>query len=160
MNVALKNVKVNERLSEETTCFSASIYIDGVKVGEASNRGQGGSTQIRFQDSKKFSEFLAYCKTLPPLPVSESLGGGSLAMDAELFIDELLNKHQTDKEKNRIRNKLAGATLFLLANESIRHGYREIKAPYSEKIKAYLVSKYGNQLGPILNEKPELIDTL
>lgn len=40
--VELKNFKHNETMSEETDCFSATIYIDDVKVGEVSNRGHGG----------------------------------------------------------------------------------------------------------------------
>ena len=40
MKIEVKNVKFVEALSEETYCFTASIRVDGKKVGEASNRGQ------------------------------------------------------------------------------------------------------------------------
>jgi len=43
--VTLKGVKHNERLSEETHCFTASVYLDGVKVGEVGNRGHGGEDE-------------------------------------------------------------------------------------------------------------------
>ena len=42
MKITLKNVKVHRDLSEETLCFSASIYLDGKKAGTVSNRGCGG----------------------------------------------------------------------------------------------------------------------
>ena len=42
MKLTLKNVKVNKAMSEETHCFSATIYKDGKKVGTVCNRGHGG----------------------------------------------------------------------------------------------------------------------
>lgn len=44
----LKNVKINRTLSEETLCYSASLYVDGRKVADVSNRGHGGPTDILF----------------------------------------------------------------------------------------------------------------
>jgi len=44
--VELKNVKHNERLSEETHCFSAAVYLDGVRVCEVGNRGHGGEDEF------------------------------------------------------------------------------------------------------------------
>jgi hypothetical protein len=38
----LKNVKIIEELSEETICFTASLYRDGKRLGTVSNRGHGG----------------------------------------------------------------------------------------------------------------------
>jgi len=40
--ITLKSVKVNDRLSEETTCFSATVYVDGKRVAIAKNAGRGG----------------------------------------------------------------------------------------------------------------------
>lgn len=44
--VELKKLSINQRLSEETLCFSADIYLDDRKVGVASNHGTGGPTEI------------------------------------------------------------------------------------------------------------------
>ena len=43
----LKSFKEMKSLSEETPCFSASLYYDGKKVCEVSNRGQGGCHDYR-----------------------------------------------------------------------------------------------------------------
>jgi len=68
MNITLKNIKHIPRLSEETECFTASIYIDGVKKGEASNRGCGGCTDIH---PRELAESIHnYAKTLPPFTVA------------------------------------------------------------------------------------------
>lgn len=39
---ALRAVKVNQALSEETLCFSATLYVDGKKAATVGNRGHGG----------------------------------------------------------------------------------------------------------------------
>lgn len=44
--ITIKNLKVNDTLSEETTCYSATIYVDGVKFGETGNDGHGGCDRI------------------------------------------------------------------------------------------------------------------
>lgn len=47
MKIELRKIRINTRMSEETTCFSADIYLDGKLAGEAMNRGHGGETEIR-----------------------------------------------------------------------------------------------------------------
>lgn len=41
-NVELKNLKYAAFASEETSCFEATVYIDGKRFCMASNQGQGG----------------------------------------------------------------------------------------------------------------------
>ena len=48
MKIKLVNIKFNERLSEETYCFSADIKSGTKKIGTAQNRGHGGPTDARF----------------------------------------------------------------------------------------------------------------
>jgi hypothetical protein len=46
MNIQLKHVKIYGGLSQETVAFSASLYVDGKRVGEARNAGHGGSNDV------------------------------------------------------------------------------------------------------------------
>jgi hypothetical protein len=46
MRIELKNLKVADHLSERTLAFSASVYVDGKRVGEALNDGRGGNNRI------------------------------------------------------------------------------------------------------------------
>ena len=59
--ITVKNVKIIQSMSEETLCFTATIYENGIKIGEASNRGYGGNTDIHLDDprSKTQSEYSA-----------------------------------------------------------------------------------------------------
>ena len=46
MKIELRKVKICKWMSEETTCYQAEIWIDGKKVGDASNEGHGGPDMI------------------------------------------------------------------------------------------------------------------
>lgn len=54
IHVELKSIKIHASLSEETTAYTAKIFVDGVMLGEVSNSGQGGCD--RFQAVKKSPE--------------------------------------------------------------------------------------------------------
>lgn len=112
MNIVLKNIQVNERLSEETNCFSATIYIDNVRAGEASNRGHGGNTDYRAFDArgqKLIHDAEEYCKGLPP-KVYPGMGKKGrdvvIKMDLEHYIDNLVMEHLTAKDRAQFNKKL------------------------------------------------------
>ena len=75
MKIELKKISFNERMSEETNCFVADLYINGKKVGYCENRGTGGPTDYHGDTSSKFGytdvniklikEAEAYFKSLP-----------------------------------------------------------------------------------------------
>ena len=58
--LSLKNVKINSAVSQETNCFSASIYLDGKKVGTARNHGNGGPNFYDWEDRQAGAEVEAY----------------------------------------------------------------------------------------------------
>jgi hypothetical protein len=45
--ITLKNLKHFAAGSQETYCFTATVYLDGKKVGTAENDGHGGETIVR-----------------------------------------------------------------------------------------------------------------
>ncbi|MGP1715760.1 MAG: hypothetical protein ACTS9Y_01150 [Methylophilus sp.] len=52
-NVQLKKIEHSERMSEETNCFVAAIYLDGKKIGDAEDDGHGGCMKIYPQSCVK-----------------------------------------------------------------------------------------------------------
>jgi hypothetical protein len=152
MKVELKNVKINQRLSEETTCFSADVWIDGKKVCYAANRGCGGPNEYHPLDIKKWEKwekFEEWVKTLPDLPATDDYP--ALKMDADLYIGDLLEKWDRERQvKIWCRTK----TVFLLDGEDPeKGGYRTVEAKFSPAVKAFLVKKYGKKLSKIINQE-------
>lgn len=100
MQVTLKNLKLNTRLSEETYCFSASLYVDGKRRGDVTNRGHGGPTD--FSDRNAQREVDEWGKTQPPI---ESFGM-QLPLDAELIVGDLIDKEMLARDRKAVVKKL------------------------------------------------------
>jgi len=47
MKIELRKISFNERMSEETNCFVADLYINDKKVGYVKNDGCGSQTDYR-----------------------------------------------------------------------------------------------------------------
>ncbi len=101
---SLKSFKEMTSLSEETMCFSAKLLRDGKVIGDVSNRGHGGSNDIRLGLAE--SNLLeTYCKTLPPDTFED---GTDLKMDEDYFItcladDEAQKKFRAKEAKKWVK---------------------------------------------------------
>lgn len=106
MQIELRNIKIANSLSEETTAFTATLYVDGKALAHCKNDGQGGPTDYRIIDSelmpllKKAEE---HCIQLPALKLE---GGGTWPMNLETFIDGLLDDHIEQKEAKKFTDKM------------------------------------------------------
>lgn len=145
VRVELRGVKYAAFASQETSCFSASVYINGVKEGSVENQGCGGSN---FYHPHTLNDKLsAIAGKLPDIECY----GQTLKQDADILIGDLLNAFLQRRDLKRV---CAKKTCFRLLSETYNDGeYRTVKAPFSEKVKNYLVNKYAQDLGEILNEQ-------
>lgn len=146
MNITLKNLKIAKFLSQETTAFSATVYVDGKRVGTASNSGHGASNFYRFDDPKLEAKLEAWAATLPKMQVYDT----ELSMDLDLVIDGIIQKMEYDKQVARSCKK---KTLFLLEGDDPEAGWRTVKAPYDARVQAFLDNKYGAKVVRILNKE-------
>ncbi len=104
MLIELRHLTIHTRMSEETTAFSASLYVNGKKIGTAENTGKGGATIIQ-ADSHHFwkviGEAEAYCKSLPPIIYE----GEALQVDLELYLNNIVFDFALQKENKRFERK-------------------------------------------------------
>src|SRR5215468_2227103 len=139
MNLSLKNVKVNDRLSEETVCFTATVCVDGKPVGTAANRGTGGCNEYHWTDreaGRALEEWAARQQTEFNFDKLDQLVD-PLRMQAEL--------------KQKLSRKTRKSTWFRLKGDR-GEDWRTISQPYSPAIGLYLRKKHGDQLEAIANE--------
>lgn len=109
MKIELKNIHYRAQLSEETSAFSANLYINGYKAGTVSNQGHGGTTNYTpFNEKGRtlIKEAEIYCKRLPPEKYTVDGKEHQLDMDLELYIDNLINAYLKEKDLQQFRNKL------------------------------------------------------
>lgn len=103
MKIELRNVKFAAFASQETNCFEAVVYIDGIKAGTASNEGHGGSNTYW---PRSLEETLsAHAETLPAI-VSDYLEDDgkpfSYPACADTVIDDLFQAWITERDLRRL----------------------------------------------------------
>jgi len=141
MKVELKNIQYVASMSEETHCFTASLYVDGVKRGTVSNRGYGGSTD--FTDWGAMEELDAYGKTLPKIVRPF----GEFDHDAESFVNDALEAYIAEKE---LTNKLRRRVLFLQGGK-----VWESRAVSKEDLPHYIAHYAKDPTKTVLNTMPK-----
>jgi hypothetical protein len=109
MKIELKGIHYSAQLSEETSAFSANLYINGYKVATTSNRGHGGSTDyVPFNEKGRqlIKEAEAYCKSLPPEKYTVGGEEHQLDMNLELYMDNLLTDYLKEKDLQQFRKEI------------------------------------------------------
>ena len=143
-SIQLKNVKIAWNMSEETTAFTATLYINGKKAAYVKNEGTGGDNHPRFMDRELEKEFHEFCRTLP-------YPGESFNMTYDSFISILLSEWiENDDWKKACRK---GIVYTLTSHKDGE--YMLWKVPYSPDVAESVriqYSKTGN-LKEIINER-------
>lgn len=98
--IELRKIRIIASHSEETTCFSADVWVDGKKVGSCMNDGQGGCNRYYLDPGveRRLSE---YAQSLPPL----SSEYGPLDMDLDLLVSNLLDEVERRKEEEKFQKQ-------------------------------------------------------
>lgn len=151
MKIEFKRFSYNERMSQGTCCYSADLWVDGKKLGEVSNEGRGGCTnlEIPWDDQKKIE---AYCETLPPLYSD----GMKLSMNWDFYMEQLAWKYVNLSKARKVQN--AGKTTFRTSTEP--DVWQTVKFPFSPENKLKMLAKWPD-IVEFLNElvdNPKALD--
>lgn len=144
MKIELKNIKYAAFASQETLCFSASVYIDGKRVGEVSNEGYGGANYWHPYTIEQTIN--KYAETLPPVQWEDV----SIQPNAETLIGELMNQWLRRRSEKQL---CAKQTCFRKPGVHYADGaWHTVGRKYSAEVREHLVNKYGPAV-QILNEE-------
>jgi len=120
MNITLKKVSYNERLSEETNAFAAIVCIDGVPAFEASNDGHGGCDRhhpLKGQSYEAIHEQIArveaYAKTLPPTIHGDAGHEITLEQNVESLVSGAFIAWLKQRDVARLLNKMRGSVVMI-----------------------------------------------
>jgi hypothetical protein len=137
--VTIKNLKFSEFASQETSCFKASVYINGVRKGEVSNEGHGGANS--YVPWSLHNELEAIAKELPPCDMSMCGIKRPLPQSADLIISDLVEAELTRRE---IARKTSTSTWFRKPGMEYKPGeWTVIKTATSSETIAFVQQKYG-----------------
>ena len=153
-SVELKNIKTHNDMSEETVCYSATVYIDGKKAGTTRNAGHGGNDEVWLdkhdrKDLTAFAEDQCMRLHLTDSPFTDLTR--SLAVD--IYFGHLVELHEEEKWlKRNSRNKI----MFQLKGDG-KDEWRNVKVLRNSEHRkagvAWLRKRYGSKLTTIYGEK-------
>ena len=149
MEITLKNLRVAQNLSEETLAFTATIYVDGKRAGDVSNRGNGGSCIWAFNDRALGQRVEEWAAALPAVPADVAGEYGPIPMDLDLYVHGLACRMNRERILRRLcRTRTVGRMADDPPGE-----IREWDAPYTPFFAAKLRAHFGPQLAEIINER-------
>jgi hypothetical protein len=159
MKIELKKISFNERMSEETNCFVADLYINGKKVGYAKNDGHGGCTDYRGnskEDNQVIAEAEAYFKTLPKVKSEEF--NFEYQPSLETAIDEEFEKYLKAKADKKMQ-KLFATSIVVGKPNGNSYRYINFKQPLSIIPMTKLVFHVAKIVSEHCHDGVELLNT-
>jgi hypothetical protein len=129
--LTLQSLKINKTLSEETVCFSAVVLLDGAPVADASNRGHGGGTLVRFRSVVVEDAVLGAFKALA------GAGAAALYFGFDELIDEVVGTQSEDADWRKFAarwNKKGWTCVRLMGS------YARVFSRDATKVAAYVQS--------------------
>ena len=107
MQIELRRVSYSATLSQETSAFTADIWVDGRKAGSAENHGTGGCTNIHPHALQQRLD--EHGKTLPQVDIGSMSGGAPslIAQDGEWIVGRLLDDWILLRDlRKRLKNRV------------------------------------------------------
>ena len=133
----VKNVKEHMDMSEETLCFSCSIYADGKRIATVQNRGFGGPHEYHPIDPEALKALEKYAAEWSEFDIEP----------LDDFVSQLVDDAAWAK---KLRRDCKKKTLFRTA-DTAPNSWRVLKSPFSTAVKMWLTDKFGQDV-EILNE--------
>lgn len=115
MQIDVRHVKFFKQLSRETIAFSANVYVNNKRLGEARNAGDGGATRfelLNWTDKEMkalWQEADEFCKQMPDytlkVPAQFKVPGNEIKvkMDFIEFIDIAISNKWDALEEKRLK---------------------------------------------------------
>jgi hypothetical protein len=112
----LKNVKFSEWNSEETNCFQAVVYFNGVKSAMVQNEGHGGSTDLYpiGDNFEAFRKVRAYCQSQADANREEYFETYTII---DLIFEDWLKDHYAKKDQLKLSKNFNKGICYATVDE-------------------------------------------
>lgn len=151
VGLTLAKLSVNQRLSEETLCFSCDLLWNGRKIGEASNRGTGGQTDVYFSGAREDVDAAIASVKGRTFDGPDGIFGDDgkpLPMAFEDVVDEMVEVADHRKRVGALlKRSFKAKTVFVLGDD-----VWERKQPYTAQVGALVLANHPGAI--VLNGLP------
>ena len=149
MKLELKNIKCFGAMSEETNCYTATVYVDGKASVAVSNRGHGGPDEQRMIGKDHNLDIIdAWCRANLPKRTNP-FNDQEYECDLEMWCGDEVDKFLALRE---MRRRMKAKAVFVDGGKLYTYGYRGRK-PYDQALGFEVAKKYPN--ATLLNTMPE-----
>lgn len=135
--ITLKNIRHNMALSQETYCFSATVFVNGKVFAQADNAGHGASNNYYpvsgiWKDIPKLNEKIA--QTYPLTPKY------NMEQDLDIVIGDLISEFLLKREFKKTLKKITfieNGQIFTLKGKhkpTIQNLEQVAKTPWGKKV--------------------------
>ena len=118
--LTLKSFKTVKWMSEETTCFTATVLIDGKVIGEASNEGHGGCTFLHFVSKDAEATAEQFSKSINPADIKgwEFMSDKGFTVDClvDIAVEREMQKKDTARIVAKVRRDAIKNVRFIKTN--------------------------------------------
>ena len=130
--LTVKGVKYYEAMSEETSCFTATVYFDGKRVGTAQNSGHGGSTHVIIEP--QYREMVdTYCSSRPKIQFTYFSLPFSIDIEIDRLVSEFIEASYKNKYQKQLKRDLKSA-ICVSTKDGLGEGYRRIQFRVGKRI--------------------------
>jgi hypothetical protein len=99
--IELKNIKHSAWASQETHCYQATLYVDGVKWGTVSNQGHGGCDLFDGAEGYDYDTLAELNGRIRDTYDPYTYGSYTLKQNLEMVCADLVNEWLRDKHFDR-----------------------------------------------------------
>lgn len=102
--IELKAIKVLSSMSQETNCYEATLYVDGVKWGDVGNAGHGGCDDLHLVPGRTWDEVKALNERIAATfePYVSPYSPEPMIYDLELACGDIVDQFIVEKEAAKV----------------------------------------------------------
>ena len=146
--------KVKSFMGREGCGFNCDLYRKNKKVASCIDDASGGEMYLYWttdieKEQKLLNKFLA---TIPPVSLGfmEGKALSPVKVDKDLFIEELVNQWEREKDIKKMQRQCRTKTLFRLKGDT-KGSYHILNAPHNEQTRQYLLRRHGKKVTEVFN---------
>lgn len=124
MKIELRNLKHMKSMSQETPCYTATVYVDGAPSVDVENRGRGGADVQRPRAGSSLEAINAFiARNVPPISMAKH-GRADIPCDLELWCHAEIWDADA---KARLRKLLKSGVIYVDEGELVQIRFKGMK---------------------------------